>query len=163
MLKNGRIFYNLLEDMIKKNCKNTSTISKILFSRTTYFVVTPFFLQTYQYIREISHIKIRFAYYFVFGGFIFVCLFIVPLENLITYMETSPLPVKVFKCSPMLGTHGHWAVPHPLWHGGLLILVISEDPWHLHLLWSCHYLFLRLRSVVAGIQTPNLLLAEPTL
>ena len=31
------------------------------------------------------------------------------------------------------------------------IMVISEDPWHLHLLpsiwqWSCHYLFLRLRS-----------------
>ena len=35
------------------------------------------------------------------------------------------------------------------------LLVISEDPWHSHLLpsvwqWSCHYLFLRLRSVSTG-------------
>ena len=35
------------------------------------------------------------------------------------------------------------------------IMVISEDPWHSHLLpsvcqWSCHYLFLRLRSVATG-------------
>ena len=42
------------------------------------------------------------------------------------------------------------------------IMVISEDPWHgSHLLpsvqqWSCHYLFLRLRSVTTGIRTPNL-------
>ena len=41
------------------------------------------------------------------------------------------------------------------------IVVISEGPWHSHLLpsvqqWSCHYLFLRLRSVTAGIRTPNL-------
>ena len=40
-------------------------------------------------------------------------------------------------------------------------MVISEDPWHSYLWlsvwqWSCHYLFLRLRSVAAGIQTPNL-------
>ena len=35
------------------------------------------------------------------------------------------------------------------------IMVISEDPWHSHLLasvwqWSSHYLFLRLRSVTTG-------------
>ena len=40
-------------------------------------------------------------------------------------------------------------------------MVISEDPWHPHLLpsvmqCSCYYLFLRLRSVAAGIQTPCL-------
>ena len=39
------------------------------------------------------------------------------------------------------------------------IMVISEDQWHSHLLlsiwqWSCHYLFLRLRSVATGDQTP---------
>ena len=39
------------------------------------------------------------------------------------------------------------------------IMVISKDPWHSHLLpsiwqWSCHYLFLRLRSVVTGDRTP---------
>ena len=47
-------------------------------------------------------------------------------------------------------------------------MVISEDPWHSHLLlsayqWSCHYLFLWLRSVLAGIRTPNLLIVVPTL
>ena len=39
------------------------------------------------------------------------------------------------------------------------IMVISEDQWHTHLLssvwqWSCHYLFLRLRSVATGDRTP---------
>ena len=41
------------------------------------------------------------------------------------------------------------------------IISISEDPWHSHLLpsfwlWSCHYLFLRLRSVAARIRTLNI-------
>ena len=50
--------------------------------------------------------------------------------------------------------------------GHPFIVVISEDPWHSHLfpsvwMWSCHYLFLRLRSVAAGIRTPNLPLAGP--
>ena len=40
-------------------------------------------------------------------------------------------------------------------------IVIFEDPWHSRLLlsiqhWSYHYLFLRIRSVTAGIQSPNL-------
>ena len=40
------------------------------------------------------------------------------------------------------------------------IRVISEDAWHSHLLssvwqWSCHYLFLRLRSVTTGDRTPS--------
>ena len=47
-------------------------------------------------------------------------------------------------------------------------MVISDYPWHLHLLpslfqWSCHYLFLWLGSVAAGNRTPNLPLAGPTL
>ena len=69
-----------------------------------------------------------------------------------------PLPVKGCKFWPMLGTHGHWAVRdlqraysdtgHPF------IMVTSPDPWDSHLLpsayqWSCHYLFLPLRSVAA--------------
>ena len=42
--------------------------------------------------------------------------------------------------------------------GHPFIMIISEDPWHLHLLPSvqqlnCHYLFLRLRSVATGIRT----------
>ena len=44
--------------------------------------------------------------------------------------------------------------------GQPFIMVISEETWHSHLLpsfwqWSCHYLFLRLRSTVAGIRKPN--------
>ena len=52
--------------------------------------------------------------------------------------------------------------------GRPFILVISEHPWHSHLLpnvlqWSCHHMFLWLRSVAAVIWTPNLPLARPTL
>ena len=41
------------------------------------------------------------------------------------------------------------------------IVIVLKDPWHSHLLpsvwqWICHYLFFRLRSVAAGIRTPNL-------
>ena len=48
--------------------------------------------------------------------------------------------------------------------GHPFIMVISEDPWHSHLMqsvkrWNCHYLFLRLRSVAAGIRTTDLPLA----
>ena len=48
--------------------------------------------------------------------------------------------------------------------GHPFIIVISEEPWHPHLLpiicqSSCHYLFLRHRSVAAWIRTPNLPLA----
>ena len=92
---------------------------------------------------------------------------------------TLPLPVRGFKFWPIHSTHGHWAVralfffylysafmdidqlgffsvPHLLRHGSsVYIIIISEDPWHSHLLssdwsWSCHYLFLRLRSVAAS-------------
>ena len=47
-------------------------------------------------------------------------------------------------------------------------MVIFEDMWHSHLLqsiyqWSCHYLFLRHKSVAAGIRTPNIPLVGPTL
>ena len=42
--------------------------------------------------------------------------------------------------------------------GHSFIMVISEDPWHSHLLpsvkqWSCHYLCLRLRSVSRDLNT----------
>ena len=52
--------------------------------------------------------------------------------------------------------------------GHPFIMVISEYPWQSHLLpslWqcSCHYLFKRLRSVTAGIRTPNLSQAMRTL
>ena len=62
-----------------------------------------------------------------------------------------------------LACHTYCDTGHPF------IMVISEDPWHSsHLLpsvwqWSCHNLFLRLRSVAAGIRIPNLPLAGRTL
>ena len=82
-----------------------------------------------------------------------------------THMETLPLPVKGCKLWPMLGTLGHWAVriinvPHQLRQGPMVLMVIiSENPWHSHLLpsvwqWSCYFLFLRLTSVATGDRTP---------
>ena len=58
-----------------------------------------------------------------------------------------------------LACHTYCDTGHPF------IMVISEDPWHSHLLlsvwqWSCHYLFLRLRSVAAGIRTPKFRMRE---
>ena len=52
-----------------------------------------------------------------------------------------------------LACHTYCDMGHPF------IIVISEDPWDSHLLpsvwqWSCHYLFLRLRSVATGDWTP---------
>ena len=68
-------------------------------------------------------------------------------------MDTLPLPLKGCKVRPLLGPHGQCSdgslpydsycdTDHPF------IIIISEDPWHSHL-------FLRLRSVAAGIQTPT--------
>ena len=59
-------------------------------------------------------------------------------------METSPL-----SSEGSLTCHTHCDTGLPF------IMAISEDPWHSHLLpsvWhgSCHYLFLRLRSVATG-------------
>ena len=85
----------------------------------------------------------------------FVCLFEVysPTRECFTHMETSPLPVKGCKFWPRhswpLGSEGSLTCCDM---GLPFIIVISEEPWHAHLLpsvwqWSCHYLFLRLRSI----------------
>ena len=54
-----------------------------------------------------------------------------------------------------LACHTHCDTGHPF------IMIISEYPWHPHLMpsvwqWSCHYLLLRLRSVATGIRTRDL-------
>ena len=49
------------------------------------------------------------------------------------------------------------SVPHLLWHGSSVYNLPSV--WQ----WSCHYLYLRLRSVAARIQTPNFSHARWTL
>ena len=93
-----------------------------------------------------------------------------PTQEYSIYVETSPLPVKGFRYWPILATHGHWAVRFlfawytycDMWKMSLKSLyVIFKDSWHSHLLtrvWQCdcHFLFLRLRSVAAGIRTPNI-------
>ena len=52
---------------------------------------------------------------------LFVCFGVYhPTQEILTHMETSPLPLKSCKFWPMLGTHGHWgffSVPHLLWQG----------------------------------------------
>ena len=93
----------------------------------------------------------------------FDCLSFRPIREFFTYMEKSPLPMKGCKFLPSFwpGSEGSSACRtycdrlHPY------KMVISEDPWHKHLLrnvlqWSCHYLFLLLSSVAALIPTANL-------
>ena len=67
-----------------------------------------------------------------------------------------------------LSRDGSWACYTYCVSSQPFIMVISKDPWHSHLLpsvWqlSYYYLFLLLRSVAAGIRTPNLPLARLTL
>ena len=80
--------------------------------------------------------------------------------NMTNARHSGPLSSE---CS--LACHTYWNTGHPF------TMVIAEVPWSWrwppHLLpsvwqWSCHYLFLRLTSVEAGIRTPNLLLARRT-
>ena len=68
---------------------------------------------------------------------LFVCFeFIVQLKNF-SLMETSPLPVKVCKFWPLLGTDGSEGslMCHTHWDTGLpFIIMVIKDPWHSHLM-----------------------------
>ena len=87
------------------------------------------------------------------------------------HMETSPLPVKGCKVWPRLRVIEQWgfsSVPYLLWHGASVYKGHLRGPVTLNLLpsvwqWNCRYLLLRLRSVAAGIRTPNLPLVGRTL
>ena len=100
----------------------------------------------------------------MFSGVFFVCLFVWSLSShsrivhvtfageglqILTYARHSrPL---CSKCSSTCHTYCDTGLP--------FIMVISENPWHSHLLpkvwqWSCHYLSLRFRSVATGDRTP---------
>ena len=92
-----------------------------------------------------------------------VCLgFFVPLENFSLIWRRHHYrwrTVNFDLCSTLM-TIEQRATP--------FIMVICEDPWHLHLLprvwqWNCHYLFSRAGSVAAGIRIPNLPHAMRTL
>ena len=92
------------------------------------------------------------------------CLFVVfrSTRKYFTHMKTSPWLVKDCKFWPMfaLVVIAQWGFNYQF------VMVIFEIPWHLSpSVWqgSCHYLILRLRSVVAGIRKPNLPLARQTI
>ena len=95
----------------------------------------------------------------------FVCLVecIVPLENFHSYGDVTiageGLQILTnARHSWQLSSEGSLTC-HTYCDTGLpFVMVISEDPWHSNLLpsvwqWSCHYLFLRLRSVATGDRT----------
>ena len=91
--------------------------------------------------------------------FFYVCLFVVfcPTREIFPHMETSPLSVKGCKfllCLALVAIEqwGYFSMPHLLWHGASVYNVHFRGPVTL----SYRYLFLRLGSVAAGIQTPNL-------
>ena len=90
-----------------------------------------------------------------------------PNREFFTLTRASPLPGKGFKFWPKLDTESQLAVTVLLRvniycdTGHPFKMVISEDPWHSHLLpsvkqWSCPYFLIRLKSDAAGIPTPNL-------
>ena len=98
---------------------------------------------------------------------VFVRLFGVfrPTREFFTHMETSPLPgCKFFTYARHLWplrSEGSLTCHTYCDTGNPFIMNISEDPWHSLLMpsvwrWSCHYLFLWLRSSAAGVRTHNL-------
>ena len=89
-----------------------------------------------------------------------VCLFGVlrPTQEFFTHIGTSLLSLKGFKFWPILGTHGHWAVRvlKLAYHtycdmGHPLIMIISEDTWHSHLLPSVCTVELSLSVITTGL------------
>ena len=91
--------------------------------------------------------------------FVFICLwFFVPLENFSRIWRRHQILTYAWYLWP-LSSEGYLSCHTSCDTGHPFIMVISEDPWHSHLMpivwhWSCHYLFLRL-SYVAGIRTPS--------
>ena len=98
------------------------------------------------------------CYPFSYSFKLIVCLwFFVPLENFFSYGDVAIAGegLHILTCvrhswplssEGSLAFHAYCDTGHPF------KMVISEDPWHSHLLpsvwhWSCRYLFLRIRSV----------------
>ena len=92
-----------------------------------------------------------------------------PTPEFIHHMETSPLSMKGCKFWPMYTASTvieEWwffsmTYMYLLWHVTFVLKMISEDPWHSHILpciwqWSCHYIFQGLMSATAENRTPNL-------
>ena len=94
------------------------------------------------------------------------CVFFIPLENFHLFGDVTLISERLqistyarhswLLCNEgSLVSHIYCDTGHPI------IMVISEDQGHSHLLssvwqWSCHYLFKQLWTVAAGIRTPLL-------
>ena len=96
---------------------------------------------------------------------LFVCLLFVQLENLSLICRRHhdrwrAAYFDLWSALMAIAQWGFFSVPYLLWHGASLYKNHLRGPWYSHLLpsawqWSCHYLFLRSRSVVAGNRTPT--------
>ena len=91
------------------------------------------------------------TFHFLSRDFVF---WLVPLENFSLIwrrFHNQSRTANFDICSAFMAIEqwGFFSMPDLLWHGHPFIMVISEDPWHSHLLpsvlqWSCHYLFWRI-------------------
>ena len=108
------------------------------------------------------------TYYLQLLFIVNVCLLVIfrPIWEFLTHMETSPLKgCKFYLCLALMAIEqwGFFSVTHLMCQGQTFIMVISEDLWHTYCsVWSSHYLLLWLRSIAAGIRTPNLLFVWQT-
>ena len=102
---------------------------------------------------------------------LYVCLRVfVPLENVSLIWKCHhcrwwATSFDLWSALMVIEQWGFFSVTHVLWHGESVYTMVCKDSWHSHLLlsvwqWSCHYLFLRLRSVAAGIRTPKFRMRE---
>ena len=103
--------------------------------------------------------------------YLFVWLvFFVPFDNFSFTIAGEGLQILTYDRHswPLSSEEGSLACHTYCDTGEPFIMVIPESPWHLHLLpsvcqWNCLSIFLRLKSVAAGIRTPNLPHASLTL
>ena len=124
------------------------------------------FLENSTFSKEHSNI-VKYRFFFVCVGFI------VPLENFSLTWRRYHYRWKAansYLCSSLkvIEQLGFFNVPYLHWHGasvynGHLQESVTLTPIAERLAVNYHYLFLQLRSVAAGIRTPNLPLAGPTL
>ena len=74
-----------------------------------------------------------------------------PIREFFAHIETASLSVKGYIFWPMFSSYEHSLACQTCGdRGHQYMMAIYEEPWHSHLLLSCHYLSLRLRSVAAA-------------
>ena len=150
-------------DDLRRNDSISTDVSQTNISHRIFF-----YQKQFNIINFSVHIVIHF----------FVCFeFFNSTREFFTHIETSSLPVKGFKFWPILDTRGHWAVrffltchtycdtsqPFITAYNGPLRGPVTLAPVAERWKWSCHYLFLRLKSIGSGIRTLELSHARLTL